>query len=551
MAAEDQKLLAQFARHGSHEAFAELVKRHVNLVYSAALRQVRAPHLAEEISQSVFINLSKNAGKLAADTILTAWLYQVTRNAAIDTIRREAARQAREQIAIQMSALDHSTSAWTDIEPQLDEAMETLESADRTALLLRYFENKSLREVGEALGASEDAAQKRVSRAVDRLRDHFAASKISVGASALTALLSANAVQAAPAAFVAAITGAGALATAALSTSIALTMTATQKAIVATIIALGAITVGVKSYQTSNLRAELQRRDERAAALSNLVQQLQTERDQARTQVAALIKEASAKTSPPTDSLKLRGEVSQLRQEKRQLGATSGLSKITANPETKRLMREQQKAGMNMIYKTFAKDARLTTEQTQKLNDVLADHIMDNVENVTIALREKMSPDQADQVFAAKDADLATKLQELLGEDGFNKYQQYTKDILGNLTAHQFKSMMTGDDAAKGTKAEAMSKILNEEARALLAASNLPADHQLMPMLDFRNIASETQAQKSLKLIDDLYSRSMERLGAILDKDEMVKFKELKDMAISNNRAALTMNRNLMAPIAD
>jgi hypothetical protein len=214
-------------------------------------------------------------------------------------------------------------------------------------------------------------------------------------------------------------------------------------------------------------------------------------------------------------------------------------------------MREQQKGGMNMIYKTFAKDAKLTPEQAEKLNDVLADHVMDNVENVTIALREKMSVEQADQVFTGKDAELTGKLQELLGEDGFNKYQQYTKDILGNITAHQFKSMMSGDEAARTRKAEEMSKVLNEEARAMLAASNLPADHQLMPMLNFRNIASETEAEKSLKLIDDLYSRSLERLGSVLDKDEIAKFKDLKDMAIANNRAALTMNRNLMAPIAD
>ena len=96
-----------------------------------------------------------------------------------------------------------------------------------------------------------------------------------------------------------------------------------------------------------------------------------------------------------------------------------------------------------------------------------------------------------------------------------------------------------------------MAKILNEDAKAVLAAANLPDDYQLMPMLNFRNIASETEAEKSLRLVDDLYTRSLSRLSNILSKEEIAKFEDLKSKAIANNRAALAMNRNLMAPIAD
>ena len=95
--------------------------------------------------------------------------------------------------------MNDPAAEWTHIEPLLDEAMDSLDAADRTAILLRFFENKSLREVGEALGASEDAAQKRVSRAVERLREYLGKRKVAVGASGLVALLSANAIQAAPA----------------------------------------------------------------------------------------------------------------------------------------------------------------------------------------------------------------------------------------------------------------------------------------------------------------------------------------------------------------
>src|SRR5206468_12623399 len=165
----------------------------------AALRQVRSSQLAEEVAQSVFADLARNAARLKPDTILTAWLYEVTRRTAINVVRGEARRQLREQIASEMNAMNASASDWTQIEPLLDEAMHALDDTDRTAVLLRYFENKSLREVGATLGTSENAAQKRLGRAVERLRDFFAKRGITVGASGLVVVISANAVQATPA----------------------------------------------------------------------------------------------------------------------------------------------------------------------------------------------------------------------------------------------------------------------------------------------------------------------------------------------------------------
>ena len=205
----DLDLLGQYVRKNSQDAFAEIVRRRVDLVYSAALRQVRSPQLAEEVAQSVFADLARNAGKISGTGVppvssLTPWLYAVTRRTAIDVIRKESRRQLREQIAVEMTNMNATESStgvppvWSEIEPFLDEAMESLDEADRSAVLLRYFESKSLREVGEALGASDDAAQKRVSRAVERLREFFSKRNVTIGASGLAVLISANAVQAAP-----------------------------------------------------------------------------------------------------------------------------------------------------------------------------------------------------------------------------------------------------------------------------------------------------------------------------------------------------------------
>src|SRR6187431_1095678 len=124
MTADDRDLIQAFIREQSQEAFTSLVHRHLDLVYCAALRQVRSPQLAEEVAQSVFMDLARNAARLKGDTILTAWLYKVTRRTAINVVRGEARRQVREQIASQLNAMNATAADWTHIETVLDEAMD-------------------------------------------------------------------------------------------------------------------------------------------------------------------------------------------------------------------------------------------------------------------------------------------------------------------------------------------------------------------------------------------------------------------------------------------
>ncbi|MGA2281417.1 MAG: sigma-70 family RNA polymerase sigma factor [Verrucomicrobiota bacterium] len=249
----DLDLLGQFTRDHSQDAFTALVSRHVNLVYSAALRQVRSPQLAEEVAQSVFADLARNAGKLKTDTILTAWLYQVTRRTAIDVVRRESRRQLREQMAVEMNTINATASDWTRVEPFLDEAMHMLDDTDRAAVLLRYFENKSFREVGQALGTSDDDAQKRVSRAVERLREFFTKRNVTIGASGLVVVISANAIQAAPAGLAAGISSAALAAAAGTGTTLTLlklmTMTKLQTAIIGALVVAGVATPLVVQHQ--------------------------------------------------------------------------------------------------------------------------------------------------------------------------------------------------------------------------------------------------------------------------------------------------------------
>lgn len=206
----DQQLLRDYAEQQSETAFAELVRRHVDFVYSAALRMVRDPHVAEDVTQAVFIALSQQASRLTDHPVLSGWLHRTSQNIAAKTIRADVRRRAREKEAMAMNELlsIETYATWEQIAPHLDPALGQLSDLDRDALLLRYFQRQSAREMAQTLGTTEDAAQKRVSRAVDRLRELFMQQGITVGTSGLGVVLSANAVHAAPAGLIAAVTSA-------------------------------------------------------------------------------------------------------------------------------------------------------------------------------------------------------------------------------------------------------------------------------------------------------------------------------------------------------
>ncbi len=324
MSDTDLQLLERYTRDRAEDAFAEIVRRHIGLVYSAALRQIRMPQLAEEVAQSTFTDLARQAEHLEPDTILTGWLYQVTRRTAIDVVRREARRQLREQIATEINAMNAADTDWVHIEPMLDEAMSTLDETDRVAILLRYFENQSLREVGETLGTSDDAAQKRVARAVERLRDFFTKHGVRAGASGLAAVISANSVQAAPVGLAVTISTAATLGKVGLTATAAKTiaMTTLQKTIVTVALSIAVGTALYEMRQASILSQRVQTLEQQPG-IDGEHDRLTRERDEATRKIATLIAENERLNRNAGELLGLRGEVTRLREEAREMATTS------------------------------------------------------------------------------------------------------------------------------------------------------------------------------------------------------------------------------------
>jgi RNA polymerase sigma factor (sigma-70 family) len=319
---DDQQLLRRYASDGSEAAFGELVARHVNLVYSVALRRANGDtHLAQDVAQLVFTDLARKARSLPKNVVLAGWLHRATRFAAAQSIRTERRRQLREQEAVTMNTFkSESTPDWEQIRPLLDEALDELSRADRDALLLRFMEQRSLAEVGHALGANEDAARKRVSRALEKLRAQLVRRGVTTTAAALSTAITVSAVQVAPAGLAATLTS-GSLATAAAGTGTTLTL---LKFMAMTKLKLGIISVVVIASVATSLviqnesQAKIRQTSSELERQADQLAQLQTEHDR-------LLGLSAQTNSPPPNSPeeleKLREKVTTLRKQADDLAA--------------------------------------------------------------------------------------------------------------------------------------------------------------------------------------------------------------------------------------
>jgi RNA polymerase sigma factor (sigma-70 family) len=360
--ASDAQLLRDYVEHGHEAAFREIVVRHTDAVYSAALRQVGSPDLARDVAQSVFTDLARKAPSLArtldAKASLLGWLYRSTRFAALDQWRADHRRQARERLAMQhFDPASDTAPEWERIGPVLDEAMADLSDDDREALLLRFFRSCDFRAIGQSLGLSDDAAQKRVSRALEKLRVHLTSRGVTTSATTLSVALAANVVQASPAGLAAtlsnaALAGTTLVTTATVTAAKTIAMTTLQKSLIGATLAVAVGTGIYEARQASVSRSQLQTLQQQQGPLVEQIDQLTRDRDSAASELAALQNDLARVQSDnerlrrdAADLARLRGEVNRLRTVEQQTAQAKAAPPVGDDPFTQSVLAMTQRAG--------------------------------------------------------------------------------------------------------------------------------------------------------------------------------------------------------------
>lgn len=379
----DGELLRRYAEAGSEESFTELVRRHVDLVYSAALRQVNGDsHLAQDVAQSVFTDLARKARPLSHRPILTGWLYTSTRFATARAVRSNRRRHTREYEAQTMSELLQDPAPeldWARIRTVLDETMSELKEADREAILLRYFENRSLTDVGVRLGLSENAARMRVDRALEKLRVRLARKGLTSTVSALALALAGNAVTAAPANMATALT-AGALAGMAGTGSTftllkIMAMTKLKTGIVGAILVAAAATLLVLQHRA---QVDLRRENEALRRQVATLEPLTAENQRLSNSLSALQTRVQSAPQVANDQrqevLRLRGQVTRLQADAReQARQRSGLPDALTNAMAAGLSSADQwktKQALSRLAR-MKQDLNLAPYQEQMIREIM------------------------------------------------------------------------------------------------------------------------------------------------------------------------------------
>jgi RNA polymerase sigma factor (sigma-70 family) len=324
-----QRLLAEYVDQGSEAAFHEIVSRYVDLVYSTALRLVGGDtHRAEDITQNVFMDLARKARSLSGRVLLGGWLHRHTCFLAAHVLRGERRRQIREKEAAEMNALHHPPETdLSAIAPILDDTINELGSADRAAILLRFFEQRDYRTMAAELGGSEDAARMRVSRALEKLAALLKRRGIQTGAGALGIMLGAHSVQAAPIALATSVAAAATLA-ASLTTAASITTAAAVPGITMTILQKSLVTaavlatVGTGFYEAREiiaLRRQVKSMAAEQLSLSQQLEQARRERDESLGRAQTFREQAERLAGNEGEAVRLRAELNTLRRQREQV----------------------------------------------------------------------------------------------------------------------------------------------------------------------------------------------------------------------------------------
>jgi RNA polymerase sigma factor (sigma-70 family) len=481
--AEGIELLRRYAADRSEAAFAALVQQHLPLVYHAALRRTNGDtHLAEEIAQTVFANLAREAAALQHHAALTGWLYVATRHAAANAMRTEQRRKAREQEAHTMN--EPTTPAlsgadWEQLRPEIDSVMDELGEADRNAVLLRFFENRPYAEIGASFRITEDAARMRVERALEKLRTLLARRGITSTGAALGGLLAAQSAVAAPAGLATAVTGsvmagAGAAATATGTAGFIAFMT-TNKIVMGIAGVLALVAGGTAVYQfneASQVRSALielnQEMDGMKAQLSRKSSEVlaaqgkqQAAEARAASMAKAMAEGGSARNRVPippstgTGTSAGKGSAAIL---------AGKMDVLYANPEYLQLQLERTALSLRQRYTPFYRRSGMSEAQIKEFESLLLEQ-QQAMLDVFAAARSKGVSVNDPALGRLSDPALGSveeKLKTLLGAERFAEYKDYSQAMTGNArsTVDSLASRLYTSDPITAEQADKLVRVI-------------------------------------------------------------------------------------------
>jgi RNA polymerase sigma factor (sigma-70 family) len=467
-AMNDMELLREYATRHSEEAFTTLVRRHIDLVYTAALRHTRNHHQAQEVTQAVFFVLARKAGSLNPRTVLAGWLFQTARLTAANYVRGEIRRARREQEAcMQSDPNDQAEESWRHVAPILNEIIGDLREKDRDAIVLRLLQGKDYREVAAALGASEEAAQMRVNRALEKMRKMFARRGVALSAAALGSAIGAQGTQAAPAGLAATV-AAGAVHGAALTGS-TLTLTEGTLKIMAWTkakVVIGAGVVVLLAYQHHQnalqagqiavARQKLDGQAQAQAAAESRVQELE--------QQTGGILETERSQQQDLERLRARRKAaSQGSQSLPGSRAPATLLSATLNdPDGRETLRRGLLAASRTRLSPLIGELKLDGPKAEKLVGIGADWGLRNLEAAAAFTEGKLAAEAAVRTEVDTEREATNQIRSLLGEEGFAKFDACQKAFPARALVQQFDKQL-GPFPLSAFQREALARVIEAE----------------------------------------------------------------------------------------